>query len=126
MPRTREVLRGQGGGWISATVHVPSVTRVTIGELFTDPARGLRVFGHAWRNALGRRGMRRCAYTYPELYAPSARNYRQFALTPSGFAVGVPETGVCGPWYAIVPCEPLRPHLSSLGKELVAGVRRPR
>jgi hypothetical protein len=127
IPRTRNVIRGEGGGdgWISTTVHVPSAEGVSIRDLFADPAHGLRVFGSAWRKALGRQGMH-CADTYPELYAPSSRNYRNFALTPTGLAVGVNETGACGAWHATVPYVLLRPHLSAVGKDLVAGVRKPR
>lgn len=127
VPRRHEVIRGTGGGdgWIAVTVRVPSAKRVSISDMFSDPVTGLRVFGSAWRRALGREG-RHCADTYPELYAPSARNYRHFALTPTGLAVGVDETGACGAWYATVSYRALRPHLSRLGKALVAGGRRPR
>jgi len=64
-------------------------------------------------------------YHRPELYEASARNYRQFALTPEGLAVGVNEIGACGNWQATVPYRILRPYLSELGAELIAGVHRP-
>jgi hypothetical protein len=62
---------------------------------------------------------------YPEVYVTSARNYREFALTPTGLAVGVNETGACGRMEATVPYRMVRPYLSTLGETLVAGVRRP-
>lgn len=127
IPRTREVIAGTGGGdgWISVTVSVPSATRVSISDLFSNPDSGLRAFAQDYRRALQRRGTR-CFDTYPDFYAPSAHNYRHFALTPTGLAVGVSETGACGAWSAIVPYDRLRAHLSDLGKQLVAGVRAPR
>jgi hypothetical protein len=127
LPRTLQTCCSQPGGegWLSITVRVPSGRPVAISALFADRSRGLRVFGSAWRAAIRRQG-NPCPDTYQEVYGTSARNYREYALTPEGLAVGVDETGACGPMEATVPNDIVRPYLSTLGKELIAGVRRPR
>jgi hypothetical protein len=111
-----------GEGWLSVTLTVPGARRVTISDLFADPSRGLETFGRAWRAQLRQTT---CPDTYREVYGTSASNYRHFALTPRGLAVGVRESGACGPWIATVPYVVVQPYLSDLGKRLVAGVRRP-
>ena len=58
-------------------------------------------------------------------YRPTARNYRYFALTPNGLAVGSWLEEACTRLQATVPYTRLRPYLTSLGRQLVAGVRRP-
>ena len=127
MPATRELFPGQhdGDGWLAVTVRVPSGRRVTIGDLFARPDRGLRVLAAAWKARIRRTGGGECLRLYPSVYAPTARNYGAFALTPAGVAVGSPEIAVCYRLVATVPYRLLRPYLSGLGAALVAGVRRP-
>jgi hypothetical protein len=125
MPATRELFPGQheGDGWLAVTVRVPSGVRVTMSDLFANPDQGLRVLARAWRARIRRTGAHPCIRIYPKTYSPTVENYRAFALTPSGLAVGSPEVAACYRLLATVPYAVLRPHLSSLGARLVDGVR---
>jgi hypothetical protein len=98
---------------------------VAISDLFANPHRGLRALATAWKAKVRRTGGRRCLRIYPSQYRPTAANYRTFALTPSGIAVGSWEIAACYRLVATVPYGPLRPYLSRLGATLVAGVRPP-
>lgn len=125
MPTTREVFPGQheGDGWLAVTVRVPSGARVTISDLFANPDQGLRALARAWKARIRRTSARPCIRIYPKTYSPTVENYRAFALTPSGLAVGSPEVAACYRLLATVPYAILRPRLSSLGARLVEGVR---
>jgi hypothetical protein len=128
MPLTRELFPGQhgGDGWLGITVRVPTGTRVTITDLFAKPGEGLRALASAYKARLRRIYGDPCLRLYPGDYRPTVANYRAFALTPRGLAVGTPEDTACYRAAATVPYRVLRPHMSRLGKQLVAGVRRPR
>lgn len=67
-----------------------------------------------------------CVSQFPEDYAPRAHNYRYFALTIRGLAVGFWQAPACDRLQATVRYSHVRPYLSKLGERLVAGVRRPR
>ena len=134
-----EVLPGGTGGetWLSVTVRVPSGAPVGIRGLFSQPARGLRALAAAVRRkVLATNSCIRASNRGPGRainargFAPTARNYRYFALTATGFAVGfaIDQVGgsSCGRAEATVPYSVVRPYLNSLGRRLVAGVRRPR
>jgi hypothetical protein len=119
----------QGQGWVSITVRVPSGRRVTLGQLFRDPeGEGLRELGVAWFRVLARqhRWKLECVVLHLPHYEPTLQNYRYFALTPRGLALAFWQEPACSRIEAIVPYAALRPYLSRLGKELIAGVRRPR
>jgi hypothetical protein len=119
LPRSRSVLgaplrSGDLSGWLGITIRVPSGARVRLPDLFAERAEAMRVIEGRIRA--------------DKLLAPSVRRdpaaalaNPQFALLPSGLAIGVVEIG----WQddVIVPYSALRPYLSRLGLELVAGVR---
>jgi hypothetical protein len=128
MPLTREVFPGQhgGDGWLGVTVQVPSGTRVTITDLFARPRKGLPALATAYKARLRRIYGDPCLRLYPRDYTPKVANYSAFALTPRGLAVGTWEDTSCYRVAAMVSYSALLPYLSPLGKELVAGVRRPR
>jgi hypothetical protein len=108
------------------TVRVPSGRRVTIGELFTDPSRGVSVLAQAWRRGVPR-AQRRCVDAgFFGPWPPTPRYFRAFALTPNGLAVGVATSGACSTTHATVPYAVLRPYLSKRGAQLIRGVRQPR
>jgi len=121
LPRWRSVLAAQPrngdlAGWLGITIRVPAGTRVRLPDLFARRAEAMRVIEGRIRA--------------DKLLAPSVRRHPatalanpQFALLPSGLAIGIFEIG----WQddVIVPYSALRPHLSRLGLELVAGVRWP-
>lgn len=128
LPLTRELFPGQhsGDGWLGITIRVPSGTRVTITDLFAHPREGLRALATAYKNKLRRTtaGVE-CLRLYPDDYSPTVANYRAFAMTPRGLAVGTWEDTACYRVETTLPYRVLRPYLSKLGSTLVAGVRRP-
>ncbi len=130
-----------GGTWLSVTVRVPSGAPVGLRDLFAKPSQGLSVLAKAvkkevmssnacvrqsFRNALVPANRADMAYGFD----PTASNYRYFALTASGLAIGFPlgQVGAppCNRVETTAPYDVVRPYLSRLGEELVAGVRRPR
>jgi hypothetical protein len=128
LPLTRELFPGQheGDGWLAMTVGVPSGGRVAISDLFANPGRGLRALAEAWKAKIRHTGGRSCLRIYPGQYRATFANYRNFALTPGGLAVGSWEIAACYRLVATVPYRLLLPYLSKLGSRLVAGVRAPR
>jgi len=118
----------EGRTWVPATVRVPSGALVGITDLFAHPSRALRVLAKAWKAQVRRTKpkMWPCVSQFPEDYAPRAHNYRYFALTIRGLAVGFWQAPACDRLQATVRYSHVRPYLSKLGERLVAGVRRPR
>ena len=117
----------EGQGWISMTIRVPSGRRVTLAQLFRDPeGGGLSALGVGWFRVIARDWRLRCVVGDLPDYEPTLRNYRYFALTPRGLALAFWQEPACSRIEGIVPYRPLRPYLSRLGKQLIAGVRRPR
>lgn len=110
IPRTRAVLPLLAGadGWLGITIRVPSGKRVTFPELFSRRPQAIRVLEahirrHNWFDPAVRR------------HAKAALANPQFALLPSGLAIGVRENG----WRndVLVPYGALRPYLSKLGRK---------
>jgi hypothetical protein len=129
LPATREAFAGQhgGDGWFGVTVRVPSGDPVGLADLFHDPEAGVRALASAWKARIRAtsRGGAACLRLYSD-YAPTLDNYREFALTPRGIAVGINEDEACYRLVATVPYTALAAHLSPLGQTLVTGVRAPR
>lgn len=131
-------LGNDGAVWISVTVRVPSGTQVAIREMFAEPTRGLKQLASlAKGTVLSRNSCVRQSFNDPigseeweRGLAPTASNYRHFALTTRGLVIGFPVAQIaipaCGRVEAQVPYAGLRAYLSTLGKRLIAGVRRPR
>jgi len=116
----------EGQGWVSVTVRVPSGKQVTLAQLFRDPeGDGLFQLGVAWFRVIARDSRLNCVVSNLSSYQPTLRNYRYFALTPHGLALGFRQEPACQRIVGIVPYRALQPYLSNLGKQLVAGVRRP-
>lgn len=128
LPLTRELFPGQhdGDGWLPMTVRIPSGRPVRVTDLFADPRQGLRVLAETWKQLIRRTDGAPCLRIYPEIFRPTARNYHNFALTPSGITVGSWEIAACYRLVATVPYATLRPYLNKLGTTLIAGVRHPR
>jgi hypothetical protein len=126
MPLTREPFPGQheGDGWLAITVQVPSGKRVRISDLFTNPKRGLHALAAAWKAQIRRTSGAPCLRIYRDHYRATAANYRAFALTPRGLAVGSWELAACYRLVATVRYGLLRPYLTKTGAELIKGVRR--
>ena len=115
-----------GNGWVSLTIRVPSGKPVSLADLFRD-ARGEGLFrlGVGWFRVITRDWRIQCVVKDLAAYRPTLRNYRYFALTPRGLVLGFWQEPACNRIEGIVPYARLRPYLSQLGKQLVAGVRRP-
>ncbi|HEX3687662.1 MAG TPA: hypothetical protein VHU60_08755 [Gaiellaceae bacterium] len=126
-----------GSTWISVTLLVPSGREVSLPDLFSSRSRGLQFLAQTVkRNVLQSEPCIKQSISSPITGDLSARgfeaapgNYRYFALMPKGLIVGMPNGQVgspsCGRIEALVPYAFLRPHLSTLGRRLVAGIRRP-
>jgi len=114
-----------GNGWVSVTVRVPSGKPVALSQLFQDPFGGPYALGVGFFRAITPDWRLTCVVKNLPRYQPTLRNYRYFALTPRGLALGFWQEAACNRIEGIVPYRALRPYLSSLGKYLVAGVRAP-
>lgn len=127
-----------GAGWLAVTVDVRTGRRVGLPQLFRDRSSGVVVVARAARGQLLRTNICvRNAFNdrvNGKLFASGLNalpsNYEYFALTEHGLAIGFPIGQLAGPSCGrvetTVPYALLRPRLSRLGAELVAGVRRPR
>jgi hypothetical protein len=122
----------EAGYWLSVTVLVPSGTRVRLPDLFTNRNAALRAIAAAARKTLVRQNS--CVRAdlardprHARGFAPTATNYRHFALTTRGLTIGFPigqvASGICNRVEASVPYAALRSGLSKLGKDLIAAIR---
>lgn len=126
-----------GAGWLAVTVDVRTGQRVGLAQLLRDRSSGLVVVARAVRaQLLSTNICVRNAFkdrVNGKLFASGLNampsNYEYFALTEHGLAIGFPVGQLAGPSCGrvevTVPYALLRPSLSRLGAELVAGVRRP-
>jgi hypothetical protein len=133
---TRALFPGGNDGdyWLFATVRVATGQRIAISDLFARPPEALRALAKdvaprlARENACVRKDTRASPY-FRHRFRPSAHRYRKFALTPTGLAIAFDLAEVvsppCGRVETIVPYDVVRPYLNAVGRELVAGVRRP-
>jgi hypothetical protein len=136
IPMTERFPGGTGGQvWLSATVRVPSGKRVSITDLFIDPARGLRALAAEVRTRLLARnscirqfivGDQRDP-SYTRGFAPTKGHYQYFALAPRGLVIGFVSAQVSNPTCnratTTVPYAALRTEFSALAKQLIAGTR---
>jgi hypothetical protein len=127
-----------GSTWMGLTVRVPSGSQVNLRDLFSRPKEAVP--------AIGRLARTRLAHTNKAVYgglnskmdrqflvrsfAPRVKRGAQWALTPTGFAIGYPQGLVaCVPCSRIdttIPYWRLDPYLSASGRQLIADVRWPR
>lgn len=113
----------EGRGWVSATVRVPSAKAVQITDLFARPTRGLRALALAWKARIRGTPVAACVRIIPSSFRPTAHNYRFFALTARGLAIGFWQPPACDRLHATIPYAVLRPHFSELGATLIRGVQ---
>ena len=128
--------------WQSQTVETASGRAVVdLQQLFSNPKRALSVVAeHVYLDVVtGKSGTDLCVQEAegheatggppPGAFAPTAADYRYFALTPAGVAIGIPQGAVasdaCGRVEVTIPYLILHPYFNSLGRSLVAGVRPP-
>lgn len=127
-----------GDGWMSMTIRFPSGEAVRLRDLFADPQTGLTALADAVRRrGLAQNKCIRLSVRSPmtgnislQGFLPTDAHYRFFALTPTGLAVGFPNGQVafsgCGRVAVTVPYKLLTRYLSRDGRDLIAGVRKPR
>lgn len=115
--------------WAAVTVRVADAQRINIGDLFRTPYQGLSAVAATARARLMTRYPCVRSSPNPSGFAPKRSNYRYFALTTRGLAVGftagVIAPQVCGYHLVIVPYARLQPFFGKLGRALIAGVRAP-
>jgi hypothetical protein len=129
LPATKLYPGGNNGRtWVAVTVRVPSGVPVRLSDLFVEPARALPQLAKAFKAEVRRTEpvMWPCVANFPSDYLPTARNFRHFALTPRGLALGFWQVPACNRLQATVPYSIVQPYLSKLGAALIAGVRAPR
>lgn len=114
-----------GQTWVSTTIEVRSGNAVSLRELLANPSLALPPLVRDWKARLPGSTWRTVAKD-PARYTPTLAHYRLFALTPTGLAFGFPQEPAGSRFAAVVPYRLVRPYLSSLGRRLVAGVRRAR
>jgi hypothetical protein len=109
-------------------VQVATGRRIAISDLFAHPALALPVLESAWKARFRHAEPRAwpCVANYPRDYRPTPDNYRYFALTPRGLAIGFWQAPACDRLEATVPYPLLQPYPGALGRELIAGVHAPK
>jgi hypothetical protein len=125
----------EGAWWYSVTIDVATAQAVHLGDLFHSVSPALGALAKAARRKLSAtnpcvRGSVADSMDYARGFAPTAANYRDFALLPTGVAIGFSNDQVsgpaCGRVEVTVPYRIVRPFLSKLGLRLVQGVRQPK
>lgn len=115
--------------WAAVTIRVATARQISIADLFEHPDQGLKAVAAAARARLFSRNVCAKQYPSPSGFEPKISNYRYFALTTKGLAIGftagVVAPRICGYFLVTLPYARLRPYLGKVGRELVAGVRPP-
>lgn len=136
---TLELYPGGADGqwWLSVTVQVSTGHLLDLSDLFASPQRGLAAIATAVRRTLpAENACVRASLADPILGKDFSRsfdatwnNYRYFALTTEGLAIGFPvgqvAGPVCGRAIAVVPYSVVIPYTGELGRQLIRGIRRP-
>lgn len=122
-----------GDSWVSATLQVPSAKPVTLSSLFTDPARGLQALSDAagthfqTGDSCIADQLTDPTSPYWQDLAPTADNYKHFAITPSGITIGFEQGQIgieaCDRQSFTVGWPQVQNLLSPAGKTIVAGLR---
>jgi hypothetical protein len=116
---------------------VPSGRPVSLNDLLEEPRQGRSAIAEIAREQL--RDENRCVRgslddpvigkLVERSFTPTARHWVRFALAAHGLAIGYPNGLVAGPICSridtTIPYPRIAPYLSDLGRQLVAGVRRP-
>ncbi len=117
--------------WISITLELSTGMKVAISDLFKDPKIALAVISKRSESILesnnscfkGSIGMKGLSRLFESGLDPKSQNFRDFALTRTGLALGFPQDQIaedsCGAIEAVIPYRYLRPYLSNLGIDLV-------
>jgi hypothetical protein len=125
----------ESGYWLSVTMRVPSGSRVALPDLLANRNRGLAALAAAATKAV--LSHNRCVRdsvrqtpTYERGFRATVTNYRHFALTKRGLAVGFSiyqiALGISNRTDTTVPYSVLRPYLSPLGMRLISAVEQSR
>lgn len=129
-----------GAGWMYLTAAVPSGSPFELVDLLSSPSTGLQVIaGYVTQTVVATHPCVARSYndTGPSGsvtaqatrrgFAPTAENYRHFALTPQGLDIGLDQgqvgTESCSTIRVTVPWSLVRPQLNATGLRLVDGLR---
>ncbi len=125
----------EGAYWFGVTVDVSSGSLVHIKSLFRRVGPALNALARATRRELTAsnpcvRGSLAISADYAYGFAPTVTNYQDFALLPTGIAVGFGNDQVtgpsCGRVEVTVPYRVIRPFMGTLGVKLMQGARWPK
>jgi hypothetical protein len=116
--------------WAAVTIRVATARQIGIAALFERPYQGLKAVAAAARARLSARNICVRRLPNPTGFKPTISNYRYFALTTKGLAIGFTAGTVapriCGYFLVTLPYTLLRPYLGKVGRELIVGVRAAR
>lgn len=114
--------------YVSTTIQVPSGHVVILDELFADRAAALAAISAATTAQLGRNSCVAQSWTgvgadiWKAGVAPTADNYKNYAISPQGLTVGIQQgqaaAEACGPFTATIGWAALQSYLSPLGGHL--------
>jgi len=125
----------EGAYWYGVTVDVSNGRFVHISDLFKSVRPALNALALAARRELTAgnpcvRGSLAISPDYAYGFAPTVMNYQDFALLPTGIAIGFSNDQVtapaCGRVEVTVPYRVIRPFTGTLGIKLMRGARWPK
>jgi hypothetical protein len=126
----------EGAWWGSVTVDVATGHVVRLGDLFAGVAPALKALARAARRELSannpcvRGSLADPQGHYALGFAPTTVDYQDFALLPTGIAVGFSNDQVsgpaCGRVEVTIPYSVVRPFMAKEGIRLMRGVRWPK
>jgi len=131
MPEVAMIPDGTGGGsWLSVTVDVTTGQSIILSELLNG-MKGLRAIARRVYEEISRGNP--CFARERSLYkgasgdfSPTWSHYANFALTPTGLAIGFPTATVapppCGRISTVVPYRIVTPYLTNVGARMVRAV----
>jgi hypothetical protein len=114
-----------GDWWFARTIRVPSGSVVLINDLFSASRAGINALSQAALRRLLRSSCvgRSLRGSYLTRIAPRSGNFRFFAFTKGGLALGFPQGEVapasCGRVRAVVAYSSISRYLSGLGQRLM-------
>ncbi len=125
-----------GDGWLSITIEMATGQIVGISSIFSNPETGLKVLAKAVQDSVLRnnaciRNATSAKDGFGSIalrgFASQVDNYKDFALTNTGLAVGFPNGQVgpdgCGKIETTVPYSLLKGYFSPLGNLLESGLK---
>ena len=122
-----------GQSFVAVTALVPSGAKVELPSLFSNRKKGMQALASVVRRLAYARNpcvakLRKTSWR--DGFAPRTANYRLFAFTHRGLAIGIPADqvapSVCNSFVQRVPYRTLRPYFTKLGIRIIAEVEKAR